>query len=103
MDGFMLVFCILTVDILAVLKNLWTEENPSNSLPSSQGDDSQPILSGECACGAVVVHFVKCLVMSLPIDFIKLINYLNKNLIFNISDQDEAKKVESPVKFQFGK
>ena len=52
---------------------------------------------------AMFEHFAKCLVMFLPIEFIKLINYLNKTLTFNISDQGEAKKAESPVKFQFGK
>ena len=45
----MLFFCMLTVDILAVLKNLWTKDNPSNSLLTSQADEFQPILSGECA------------------------------------------------------
>ena len=103
MGGFVIVFCMWTVDILAVLKNLWTKDNPSNILPSSQGDDSQPILNGECACVAMVVYFVKCLVMFLPIDFMKLINYLNKTLTLIISDQGEVRKAESPGKFQFGK
>jgi hypothetical protein len=49
MDGFMLVFCMLTVDILAVLKNLWTEDSPRNNLLTSQADEFQPILRGECA------------------------------------------------------
>ena len=58
----MLFFCMLTVDILAVLKNLWTKDNPSNSLLTSQADEFRPILSAGSACVSVVVHSVKCLV-----------------------------------------
>ena len=91
----MLVFCMLTVDILDVLKNLWTEDNPSNSLLTSQEDEFQPILSSECACMSGVVHSVKHLVMSLPYDFIKLIHYLNRNLTFQMKVKGRKLKVLS--------
>jgi len=38
-------FCNNVQDV--VLRNLWTEDNPSNSLPSSQSDDFQPVLNDQ--------------------------------------------------------